>query len=416
MSSTRKVEDIITYFGKGVTPKYVDKSSIIVLNQKCIRNNVIDYSFSRFIDDTKEYSGDKLLRRGDVLINSTGVGTAGRVAFVNKLPKDKRVIVDSHILVLRTNNYFESACLNYSLFSRESLLQTFIDGSTGQGEFDKVKLFNIELGFPVLEKDQRKIVAVFSALNNKIELNRKINAELEQMARTLYDYWFVQFDFPDTNGKPYKSSGGQMTYSDQLKREIPAGWKVQDMYNNDLFDIIKPKIDKFAGEKQYIATADVDSLNISKGSPITYENRESRANMQPKEYTVWFAKMKASIKHILVGDYSEDLLQDAIFSTGFMGIQTSKEAFEYVALTVHRPYFELVKDANSNGATMAAIGNNDMKNIKLLVPSPDVITSFHEAVRPILQKIDLNRQQSQKLAELRDWLLPMLMNGQVSVR
>lgn len=262
---------------------------------------------------------------------------------------------------------------------------------------------------------QRKIAAVLSVLDDKIELNRKISAELEQMARTLYDYWFVQFDFPDANGKPYKSSGGQMVYSDQLKCEIPAGWKVQDMYNNDLFDIIKPKIDKFAGEKQYIATADVDSLNISKGSPITYENRESRANMQPKEYTVWFAKMKASIKHILVDDYSEDLLQDAIFSTGFMGIQTSKEAFEYVALTVHRPYFELVKDANSNGATMAAIGNNDMKNIKLLVPSPDVITSFHEAVRPILQKIDLNRQESQKLAELRDWLLPMLMNGQVKV-
>lgn len=262
---------------------------------------------------------------------------------------------------------------------------------------------------------QHKLATVLSALEDEIELNRKINAELDQMAHTLYDYWFVQFDFPNSEGKPYKSSGGQMTYSDQLKREIPAGWEVQDMYANDLFEIIKPKINKFAGTKQYIATADVNGLAMTDGMPITYEGRESRANMQPREYTIWFAKMKESVKHIFVGDYSEDLMGDAIFSTGFMGMQTSKEAFEYLTLTIHRPYFELVKDANSNGATMVAIGNNDMKNIKLIVPSDDVLHKIHRTARPILAKIDRNRQQSKKLAHLRDWLLPMLMNGQLSI-
>jgi type I restriction enzyme S subunit len=267
-----------------------------------------------------------------------------------------------------------------------------------------------------VQKNSQGIVRVLSALDDKIELNRKINAELEQMARKLYDYWFVQFDFPGSDGKPYKSSGGQMVYNDQLKREIPENWQVQDMHTNDLFEIIKPKINKFSGTKQYIATADVNGLAMTDGTPITYEGRESRANMQPREYTIWFAKMKESVKHIFVGDYSEDLLRDAIFSTGFMGMQTSREAFEYLTLTIHRPYFELVKDANSNGATMAAIGNNDMKNIKLIVPSDDVLRKFHQTVRPILAKTDCNRQQSQKLVELRDWLLPMLMNGQVRVK
>ncbi len=262
---------------------------------------------------------------------------------------------------------------------------------------------------------QKKAARILSSLDYKIELNRKINAELEQMARTLYDYWFVQFDFPDANGKPYKSSGGAMKFSPELNREIPEGWQVQNMLESDLFEVIKPRIDDFNGEKQYIATADVNGLNISDGSPITYENRESRANMQPKAFTVWFAKMKNSIKHVLVGDYSNDLIEKTIFSTGFMGLQTKREAFEYVALTVHRPYFELVKDSNSSGATMEAIGNSVMANMKLIIPDEKTLKKFHKIVRPLLEKIDKNRQQSQNLAHLRDWLLPMLMNGQVRV-
>lgn len=318
-------------------------------------------------------------------------------------------------LLLRPGSEFDSRYLTYYL-SLDEIKKWMINQAVGatMPNLNTGILSNVPF-YPVSVETQHRIAAVLSALDAKIELNCKINTELEQMTRTLYDYWFVQFDFPGAQGKPYKSSGGQMIYSNQLKREIPEGWEVQDMYDNDLFEIIKPKIDEFEGEKQYIATADVDNLNISEGSLVTYENRESRANMQPKEYTIWFAKMKASVKHILVGDYTKDLLHDAIFSTGFMGIQASKETFEYASLTIHRPYFELVKDANANGATMAAIGNNDMKNIKLVVPSPDVITSFHEVARPILEKMDLNRQQSQKLAELRDWLLPMLMNGQVRV-
>lgn len=86
MSKWRKIEGLITYFSKGVTPKYVEESSIIVLNQKCVRNNKIDFSFAQFIDDNKIYNEDKLLRVGDILINSTGQGTAGRIAFVNSIP------------------------------------------------------------------------------------------------------------------------------------------------------------------------------------------------------------------------------------------------------------------------------------------------------------------------------------------
>lgn len=178
MDNSRKVDSILTYYGKGVTPKYVTESSIIVLNQKCVRNNKIDYSFAQYIDDQKKYNEDKFLKVGDTLINSTGQGTLGRVAFVEKLPANKKVITDSHILVIRTNNRYESKCLNYSLFSIEKQLQTFMDGSTGQGEFDKQRLFNIIVNYSQEHTVQQKIANILGDIDNKIDLNNQLNDNL----------------------------------------------------------------------------------------------------------------------------------------------------------------------------------------------------------------------------------------------
>jgi type I restriction enzyme S subunit len=404
------VETIIDNRGKTVP---TSKIGIPLIATNCIKHESLYPTFEKLRYITQE-TYDTWFRAhiqpGDILF--VNKGTPGRVCLV---PDPADFVAAQDMVGLRFKNEFNPYYM-LALLRSDHVQRTVQNNFVGLviPHFRKQELVKMKL--PVADRETRdKVGSFFKALSLKIELNRRINVELEQMARTLYDYWFVQFDFPDASGKPYKSSGGQMAYNDQLKREIPAGWQVQDMHANDLFEIIKPKIDKFAGTKQYIATADVNELTMTYGTPITYEGRESRANMQPREYTVWFAKMKESVKHIFVGDYSEDLLHYAIFSTGFMGMQTSIEAFEYLTLTIHRPYFELVKDANSNGATMAAIGNNDMKNIKLLVPNDRVLAQFHEIARPILEKMDRNRQESQKLAHLRDWLLPMLMNGQVKV-
>lgn len=394
--------------------EFTQEGYCLFLDASNVTKDGFSFEKKQFISEERDEKlrGGKL-RRGDIVLTTRG--TIGNFAYYSDKVSYENMRINSGMLILRNGTEFDSQYLYQLLKSSYigSQIKNITTGSS-QPQLTRAIVKELTLLKPSLINQQR-IAAVLSSLDEKIELNRKINKELEQIVSTLYDYWFVQFDFPDVDGKPYRSSGNQMIYSNQLKREIPEGWKIQDMYSNDLFSIIKPKIDRFTGKKRYIATADIDNLNTTNGSLVTYENRESRANMQPKDYTVWFAKMKSSVKHILVGDYSKDLLQNTIFSTGFMGLQASKETFEYVALTIHRPYFELVKDANANGATMAAIGNNDMKNIKLVVPSSDVITSFHEVTRPILEKMDQNRQQSQKLAELRDWLLPMLINGQVRV-
>lgn len=195
------IKDYMTKCFKGNTPKYVAESSILVLNQKCIRNNVIDFSLAQYVED-KHINEDKIIKVGDLIINSTGQGTAGRCAFVSELPNEK-VTVDSHMLIVRFPNGELSKFFSYFLYKNEELMLTLLTGSSGQGEFDKERAFNIK--FPYCAKNKETFCDVFDYIANKIKLNNKINAELENMAKTLYDYWFVQFDFPDENKRPYKS-------------------------------------------------------------------------------------------------------------------------------------------------------------------------------------------------------------------
>lgn len=148
----------------------------------------------------------------------------------------------------------------------------------------------LDLYLPDYE-EQVRIGNILYNIEKKIQVNNRINSNLEQMAKTIYDYWFTQFDFPDESGKPYQSSGGKMTWNNTLKKYIPKEWEVQSVISNRLTSVIKPGVEHF-DTKTYLATADVKGTCISTGTIIDYESRESRANMQPSINSVWFAKMK----------------------------------------------------------------------------------------------------------------------------
>ena len=264
------------------------------------------------------------------------------------------------------------------------------------------------------KKYQDKIVELLSSIDKKILLNNQINQELEAMAKTLYDYWFVRFDFPDQNGKPYKSSEGKMVYNPELKREIPEGWGVESLVDNTLSTVIKPGIDEFT-QKTYLATADVVNTSIKGGRLITYDNRETRANMQPSVNSVWFAKMKSSNKHLFLSHSMKELIDSTILSTGFMGLQCKEESFEYLASFISDPDFEIFKDKLSHGATQQAVNVNDLKSILVTIPDDYTLHEFHKKVKSIFLNIGRNTVEDKYLNSLRDWLLPMLMNGQVKV-
>lgn len=206
-----------------------------------------------------------------------------------------------------------------------------------------------------------------------------------------------------------------MVWNEELKREIPEGWKVCNLSNNELTKIIKPGIDKFEGTKNYLETADVTESNYTKGEEVTFENRASRANMQPTKNSVWFAKMKDSVKHLLINEEMQPLIERSIFSTGFLGLQCSSDSFEYIATYIKSEYFEKAKNKLAHGATQQAINNSDLRGIKIVIPCDEVLTEFHKRFKSIYSLISKKTIENKELIDMKDFLLPLLMNGQVTI-
>ena len=263
-------------------------------------------------------------------------------------------------------------------------------------------------------EEQVKIGNLLYNMEMKIRTNNRINDNLEQQAKLLYDYWFTQFDFPDENGNPYRSSGGKMVFNEKLKRKIPYGWKVESAFSNSISSIIKPGV-KLFNKKTYLATADIKGTSISNGTIINYEGRESRANMQPRVSSVWFAKMKNSVKHLYLNKEMQTIISNSILSTGFCGLQCKETSFEYIASYISNDYFEIRKDILAHGATQQAVNNDDLKNIPIVIPNDNLLYLYHKVTKPLYAKISKNICENHELIKLRDWLLPMLMNGQATI-
>ena len=352
------------------------------------------------------------IEKGDVLIST--VGTLGKIEVV-KEEKHKYVFQRSVGIIKPNPKILDSDYLKYflSLNQTQKMLLNNSKGAVQKCIFIN-DLKDLPFTAPSIEK-QRKNIKILSDIDDKISNNNKTNHELELVIKTLYNYWFLQFEFPNNEGKPYKSSGGKMVWNEKIKREIPEGWLVENLMESTLCKDIKPGIGKFK-IKRYLPTANVNGEQIEEGEEITFTSRESRANMQPTKYSVWFAKMKNSIKHLMIPENSEWFIQKYILSTGFQGIQCSKNTFSYISSIIHSSWFERYKDTISHGATQESVNNEDLKNIKFVVPSKETLQKYSEIVNPILEKKFLIIKENQELGLLRDFLLPVLMNEQATFK
>lgn len=274
-------------------------------------------------------------------------------------------------------------------------------------------LGSILIDLPSLEK-QKAIANTIHCITRQIENNNLINDNLAQMLRLLYEQWFYRFEFPNEQNLPYNRANGELEWNDKLKRRIPKGWKVQTMLSNELFSVISSGIDRFS-TKKYYATADIIGTSIGEGSDIEYETRESRANMQPVINSIWFAKMKNSIKHLFLNKEMSSFVDNSILSTGFYGLKCNEISFEYIASVVSAPIFEITKDRLSHGATQQGIGDDDMANITLLIPDDTILRKYHEATKGFFAKISNNILENKRLIAIRNFLLPLLMNGQAAI-
>lgn len=198
------LREITLFLARGAAPKYTEKDDFYVLNQKCIRDWRVLLKDARFTDtEAKRVHDDRILRDNDILVNSTGQGTLGRVAQFLKL--DRPATVDSHITIVRPNpDLVFPEYLGYVLKGRQNEIELLAEGSTGQTELSKLKLANLSIDLPPLDQ-QKKIADILSSLDEKIELNRRMNETLEQLGQTLFRHYFI--DNPDAKNWKKRSLG-----------------------------------------------------------------------------------------------------------------------------------------------------------------------------------------------------------------
>ena len=410
---TKKLIDCCEFISDGdhLPPPKSDSGVPFITISNITGQNKLSFEDTMFVPESY-YNGlneNKKAKKDDILYSV--VGSFGKPVYIDF---DKQMVFQRHIAILRPKRNVNARFIYYTMLNPQfyKLVDKLAIGCS-QRTVTLDTLRNIEISLP--DKDiQDKTVEVLSLIDRKIDENCKINDNLEQQLMLLYDYWFTQFDFPDNDGNPYQTSGGKMVWNDTLKRNIPENWKVQSVISNCLSSIIKPGVEIF-NTKTYLATADVKGTSISTGTIVDYDGRESRANMQPSINSVWFAKMKNSIKHLYLNKEMQPIISSSILSTGFCGLQCNEISFEYIASYVSNAYFEIHKDMLAHGATQEAVNNDDLAGVHIIIPEDTVLRAYHETTQAIYAQISKNICENQELVKLRDWLLPMLMNGQASI-
>ena len=257
---------------------------------------------------------------------------------------------------------------------------------------------------------QKAVANILFNLRKKLEINNQINQELEAMAKTLYDYWFVQFDFPDQNGKPYKSSGGKMVYNQELKREIPEGWGVDSLWNiaNFYNGLAMQKYRPDTNEDDYLPVIKIREMmnGFSKDTEKARLDIPSEAVVERGDLLFsWSATLE-----VIIWGKEKGALNQHIFK---VTSDTYPKSFIYFELKSYLKVFKAIAELRKT--TMGHITQDHLKQAKIVVPPIDLISKLDAKLQPIMLKQQMLENQNQELTQLRDWLLPMLMNGQVKV-
>lgn len=357
--------------------------------------------------DTKRLS-KYILIEGDIVFSR--VGSIDRNVYVDKnhegwmfsgrcirVRADKNKVNPRYLSYYFKQNSFKKMMMNLAVGATMPSLNTKIMNS-------------IELDL-LPRENQDKIANILSAIDDKIQINNQINQELEAMAKTLYDYWFVQFDFPDQNGKPYKSSGGKMVYNPELKREIPEGWGVIKL--NEVVDLISgypfSSNDYVTSGKYKLYTI----KNVQDG--YTVDKVDNYLDFLPNNMSHECQLRQGDLIMSLTGNvgrvgmvYEDDvLLNQRVLKLNPINKTHKSFIYSFFRSDVTKAHLENM----STGTSQKNLSPIDIGNMMIPFPSESLLSKFLDN----LNMLENNLVENQQLTQLRDWLLPMLMNGQVKV-
>ena len=400
-----------TDFGKGLN---------YVIKIKDIMPPYIDILHSEKVETVidKKYE----IKYGDFVMAMTGA-TIGKIGKL-QIDSESKVYINQRVCKFIPEAFCDKEYLYYKLNTQEfqQFIYNNVDSKLAQPNIGHPTIYKYELELPLLS-EQRRIGQFLKAIDDKIALNRSINHNLEAMAKQLYDYWFVQFDFPDENGKPYKSSGGKMVWNEKLKREIPEGWNVcrlsEFVSKNNAGDWGTDDPFENSIEIGCIRGADIIKLN---NLPKRYIKSSNRA----KILSVWDVVIEVSGGSPIQATGRSAFITSGVIERNGGQITCSNfcHAFSFKDYRESAYFFYIWKMFYDNGIMFNYEGKTSgIKNFmtetflanKWVKAPKDLIYKFFDTIKSVYSKIDANITESNDLIKLRDSLLPLLMNGQVSV-
>jgi type I restriction enzyme S subunit len=420
-----QLADVCEFISRGITPAYVDEDGIQVINQKCIRNGSIDLKQARRTDPQKKrITKEKFVKKFDILVNSTGVGTLGRVGQIFEI--DRELTVDTHVTIVRPNtNEVHPIYLGYVVKSLQSNIEELAEGSTGQTELSRHKLG--ALVFKTLERcEQKEIGEICKNIDDRISILQETNVTLEAIAQALFKSWFVDFDPVRAKSEGKLPEGMDEAtaalFPDAFEETevgmVPRGWKNSNLSNVSDIGIGKTPPRKEAHwfsedlkDVRWVSIRDMGTSGayISNTSEFLTTDAVDKFNVRRVPSNTVLLSFKMTIGRVAITD----------------GEMTTNEAIAHCKLTSESPlpseyiYLHLKGfDYNSLSSTSSiadAVNSKTVKAIPILVPNAEVVAAFKKITDALFEKIKNTHYQSQTLTTLRDTLMPRLISGQLRI-
>ncbi len=344
------------------------------------------------------------VKSGDFLVSCSGVNYGAIFQLRGEIDKG---VINQALLRIRINQELVDA--NYFLYYFKSYIVKKIIGGTGDSTIPNFPPMSVVKSIDIILPDieiQRKIGKILAEIDNKIVNNNIINDELESMAKTIYDYWFLQFDFLNENGKPYKSSGGKMVWNEEMKREIPEGWRVKRLKDvGNLLMGLSPKSESYNdNDDGYPLINGAAELQNDKVNILKYTNMPTR--LCQKNALIFC--IRATIGNLQFAE------EEYCLGRGVAAFTPKYKEYSEYMYNVINDILDVYKKILS-GSIIVGITKDDLNGKWILCPADNIIKEFSKIEKPIMTEIRRNKKENQELASLRDFLLPLLMNGQVGI-
>ena len=390
------LRELVGYISKGIAPSYAEEASettIRVLNQKCNRNFRISYGDSRLHDTLKKkIPPERYVKPDDILINSTGAGTAGRIAQIEDVPS--ATTIDGHMTLIRSNGKVTQKFLGYALKAHQWEVLQLDEGSTGQTELNRDRLLDeIMINYPVSFDEQNAIVCTLESIDRKLIVNEQLNDNLMQQAVTIFKSWFVEYSpFDGIEPKEWEtvnlekitsliSRGIAPKYSDNSDQIVIN----QKCIRNHMIDLSQARTHtpKVINEK-WLRFGDLLINSTGDGTL----GRAAQVWFQPQNITV--------DSHVTVVRPAKENL---IFYIGLWGVLHERE----------------IESLHTGSTGQTELPKERVKALELHLPDNGTLDRFNTLIAPMAAAIVSKQNENNKLATLRDALLPKLMSGEIDV-